>query len=85
MELQPFRVVCLLSVFLYEKLKDILYGLYQRTVKFKVLEANTTFAKKIPLDLSKEENLLLSVSVNVGFGAQSLIKKVARCKSERSA
>ena len=62
----------------------MLYGLYQRTVKFNVLEANTTFAKKMSLDLSKEENLL-SVSVNVGFGAQSLIKKVARCKSEKSA
>ena len=61
----------------------MLYGLYQRTVKFNVLEANTTFAKKMSLDLSKEENLLLSVSVNVGFGAQSLIKKVARCKSEK--
>ena len=63
----------------------MLYGLYQRTVKFNVLEANSTFAKKMSLDLSKEENLLLSVSVNVGFGAQSLIKKVARCKSEKSA
>ena len=59
-----------------EKLKDMLHGLNQSIVKPKVLEANTTVVKIMPLDLSKEENLLSSASVNVGFGAQSLTKKV---------
>ena len=46
MELQPFMSIFQadrpLSVFLYEELKDVLHGLYQRIVKPKVLEANTT-------------------------------------------
>ena len=46
MELQPFLSIFQadrpLNVFLYEKLKDMSHGLYQRIVKPKVLEANTT-------------------------------------------
>ena len=79
-ELQPFLSIFQanhpFSVFLYEKSKDILHGLYQRIVKPKVLEANKTVVKMMSLDLSKEENLLLPASVNVGFGAQFLIKKL---------
>ena len=80
MELQSFLSIFQadrpLSVFLCEKLKDTLYGLYQRIVKPKVLEANTTVVKMMSLDLSKGENLLSPALVNVGFGAQSLIKKL---------
>ena len=49
----------------------------QRIVKHKVLEANTTVVKVMSLGLSKEEKLLLPTSVNVGFGAQFLIKKLS--------
>ena len=54
----------------------MLHGLYQIIFKPKVLEANSTVVKMMLLDLSKKDNDLLPASVNVGFGAQSLIKKL---------
>ena len=51
-------------------------GMYQRIVKPKVLEANTTVVKMMSLNLGKENNLLPPASVNVGFGAQFLVKKL---------
>ena len=79
MDLEPFlkifQVDRPLSVFLYEKLKEIFKDLLQRIVKPEILEAILTAAKLLSLDLNNEANLLSPVSVNVGFGAQSLIKK----------
>ena len=52
--LSIFSADCPLSVFFYEKLKDILYRLYQSlynntNVKPKVLKTNTTVVKMISL------------------------------------
>ena len=64
------------SVFLYGKLKIIFRGFYQRIVKPEVMEANATVVNMMSLYLAKENNLLQPASVNVGFGAQSLVKKL---------
>ena len=70
MELEPP-----LSVFLYEKVKDILYGLNQKIIKSAFVEGNSTAVKLLSLDLRNEENIILPAFVNVGFGAENLIEK----------
>ena len=70
MELEPP-----LSIFLHEKVKDLLYGLDQRIVKPPVLEASSAAVKLLSLDPSNEENIISPAFVNVGFGAQTLIEK----------
>ena len=52
-------------------------GCIKELVNLKVLEANTTVAKMMSLDLNNEENLLSPAFINFGFGAY--------CKSEKSA
>ena len=50
--------------------------MYQRIVKPNVLEDNTTVVEMMSLNLGKENNLLPPASINVGFEAQSLVKKL---------
>lgn len=70
MELEPPH-----SAFLYEKVKDILYGLDQRIIKPAFAEGNSTAVKLLSLDLRNEENIILPAFVNVGFGVENLIGK----------
>ena len=80
MELEQFLTVFQaekpLSVFIYEKLKEVLYDLHTRIIKPGVLDENSTVVKLLSLDLSKEENLLSPAPVKIGFGAETTLKKL---------
>ena len=81
-----------LASFLYAKLKDLLYSLLERIVKPEVLNKNKTTFKLLQLvkdglrnkqdknkpvkQLYKEENLLPLESINVGFAAKRILKKL---------
>ena len=64
------------SVFLFQKLTELIVSLMERFVKPDVLQANCTCYKLLKLDLTKEDNLLPIESINVGFGAKAKLRKL---------
>ena len=66
-----------MAIFLYEKVCEILLSLIERFVRSEVLLANSSPIKLLRRDLDDKEVLLPVSSVNVGFGAKALIKKIS--------
>ena len=74
--LKLFQAERPLAIFLYEKLKGLTVTIMEWFVKPKVLQENLSAFKLINLDLTKEENLLPLESINVGFGAKVILRKL---------
>ena len=74
--LRCFQSEKLMTVFLYEKIGESMLSLMERVVHSKVLLANSSPTKSLRINLDDEEVLLPASSINVGFGAKALIKKI---------
>ena len=72
--LKLFQAEKPLAVFLYYQLRELIKSLLERFVQPHVLESNASPYKLINLDLKKQENLLPIESINVGFGAKSVLQ-----------
>ena len=66
-----------LAMFLYQKLRELILSLMERFVKSNVLNANGSVYKLLTLDLKSEENLILLDSINIGFGATCVLRKLS--------
>ena len=65
-----------LAVFLYTKLKELIVSLLERFVKPSVLEQNSSPNKLLQIDLNEKNNLLPIESIDVGFGAKVVLRKL---------
>ena len=81
-EIEPFQAERPSAVFLYEKVKMIVLSLMQRFVRPEVVESTVVRnlikwdPEKKDLEMYKDESKLLGRdSVDVGFGAKSVLKK----------
>lgn len=74
--LKVFQAERPLVVFLYSSLVDLILDLMRRFVKPQVINANLQPSQFLKLDLRKEANLLPAESVNIGFGAKRVLKKL---------
>ena len=66
-----------MAIFLYEKVCEIMLSLIERFVRSEVLLANSSPIKLLCRNLDNKEVLLPVSSINVGFGAKALIKKIS--------
>ena len=66
-----------MAVFLYEKVGEIMLSLKERFVHSEVLLANSSPIKLLRIDLHDKEVLLPACSINDGFSAKTLIKKIS--------
>ena len=71
-------------VFMYEKLKELILPLVNRFVQTEVIQEHT-LTKLIKLDFNENSHLLPSSSVEVGFAANGVLKKLGtlQCTKER--
>ena len=74
--LKLFQAERPLAVFLYAKLMELAISLMERFVKKVIKENGISSYKLMKIDLRKEENLLPVDSVNIGFGARKLLRKL---------
>ena len=86
--LEPFLVLFQaerpLVFFMYEKLKELILPLVNRFVRTEVIQEHT-LTKLIKLDFNENSHLLPSSSVEVGFAANGVLKKLGtlQCTKER--
>ena len=66
-----------LAVFLFRKLKELVVSMMERFVRSDVLQANASGNKFLGIDLKKDENFVSLASINVGFGAKAVLRKLA--------
>ena len=80
-DIEPFlaliQVERPLAMFLYQKLRELILLLMEQFVKSDVLNANGSVYKLLTLDLKSEENLIPLDSINIGFGAKSVLRKLS--------
>ena len=65
-----------MAVFLYEKVGEIMVSLMERFIRSEVVLANSSPIKLLRINLDGKEVLLPASSINVGFYAKALIKKI---------
>ena len=66
-----------MAIFLYGKVGEIMLSLMERFVRSEFLLANSSPIKLLNINLDDKEVLLPSSSINIGFGARALIKKIS--------
>ena len=66
-----------LAMFLYQKLQELILSLMEWLGKSDVLNGNGSVYKLLTLDLKSEENLIPLDSINIGFGAKSVLRKLS--------
>ena len=65
-----------LAIFLQERLHSLMLNIMNRFVRPEVMEANATTKKMMVINLTEGEDLMPVSSVNVGFGARKILKKL---------
>ena len=73
-DLRLFQAERPLAIFLHERMHSLMLNMMRRFVRPEVLEENLSTAKMIKIDICDESKLLPTKSVNVGFGAKTMLK-----------
>ena len=65
-----------LAIYLHERMHILMMNWMQRFVKSDVLEKSSSTPSMMKIDLKDESNLNPATSVNVGFGAEKVLKSL---------